>query len=211
MIAKEGVPYLFATAAIAALCYALWGWLVSTLPITGFLFVLYFFRDPERRSPVEPDIVVAPADGKIIKIDKIQEPDFLMTKTLRISIFMSPFNVHVNRAPYTGRVLKVEHRKGGFRAAYTDLASLENENVSMLLETDRGPVLVRQIAGLVARRIVCRVKPGERLERGERYGIIKLGSRVDIFLPEGSEPLVKVGDKVKAGETAIAKLKEGKL
>ncbi len=207
MIAKEGYPYIFVLATVTVAFYLIWGVAASVAPFSGLLFVLYFFRDPERSTPEERGLVVAPADGRVIKVDHIEEPDFIKSRTLRISIFMSPFNVHVNRAPLDGRVKRVEHRKGGFRAAYTDLAALENEHVSMLLDTEFGPVLVRQIAGLVARRIVCRMKEGSSLKKGQRYGIIKLGSRVDLFLPADAEPLVKEKDRVKAGSTVVAKIK----
>ncbi len=207
MIAKEGYPYVLVLATVTVAFYLLWGVAASVAPLTGCLFVLYFFRDPERSIPDGKELVVSPADGRVIKVDHIVEPDFIGNRTLRISIFMSPLNVHVNRAPVDGRVLKVEHKRGGFRAAYTDLAALENEHISMLLDTDFGPVLVRQIAGLVARRIVCRMKEGQTLKRGERYGIIKLGSRVDLFLPPESEPTVREGDRVRAGSTVVARLK----
>ncbi len=207
MIAKEGYPYIFVLATVTVAFYLLWGLPASVFPFAGLLFVLYFFRDPERTPPDGKELAVAPADGRIIKIDHIEEPDFIRSRTLRISIFMSPFNVHVNRSPLDGKISRVEHRKGGFKAAYTDLAALENEHISMLLDTDFGPVLVRQIAGLVARRIVCRMREGDSLKKGQRYGIIKLGSRVDLFLPPDSEPVVKVNDRVKAGSTVVARLK----
>jgi phosphatidylserine decarboxylase len=207
MIAKEGYPYIIVLATVTVAFYLLWGMPASLPPLIVGMFVLYFFRDPDRNIPNGREFVVSPADGKIIKIDHIDEPDFIGNRTLRISIFMSPFNVHVNRAPLDGIVRKIEHKKGGFKAAYTDLAALENEHVSMLLDTEFGPVLVRQIAGLVARRIVCRMREGDSLKKGQRYGIIKLGSRVDLFLPADAEPLVNVKDRVKAGSTVVAKIK----
>jgi phosphatidylserine decarboxylase len=166
----------------------------------------YFFRDPERTVPEGQGIFVSPADGKVILIKDVFEKDHLQSETKEISIFMSPLNVHVNRAPCNGKVTYVKHTSGRYMAAYKDDASIKNENIVMVLEGEQGRVLVRQVAGFVARRAVCRVKAGDLLKRGERYGMIKFGSRLDIYLPQDAEIRVKIGDKVKAAETVIASI-----
>lgn len=170
-------------------------------------FMFFFFRDPERTAPEGKGLFVAPADGKIILIKEVNEKKYLKSDAKEISIFMSPFNVHVNRAPCDGKVSAVKHSPGRYMAAYKDDASLKNENIAMLLEGKEGKILVRQVAGFIARRAVCRVKPGDMLKRGERYGMIKFSSRLDVYLPKDAEIAVKPGDKVKAGETIIARMK----
>jgi phosphatidylserine decarboxylase len=167
-------------------------------------FMAFFFRDPERAIPEEKGLFISPADGRIIVIRDIFEKDHLKTETKQISIFMSPINVHVNRAPCDGKVSIVKYSPGKFFAAYSDEASIKNENIVMVLEGKQGRVLVRQVAGFLARRAVCRAKVGDVLKRGERYGIIKFSSRLDVYLPKDAEIKVKIGDKVKAGETVIA-------
>jgi len=165
----------------------------------------YFFRDPERVTPQGEGLFVAPADGKVILIKDVYEQEYLDSDVKEISIFMSPLNVHVNRAPCDGQVIAVQHKAGKFLAAYKDDASMKNEHIDMVLDGKQGKVLVRQVAGFIARRAVCRVKPGDTLKRGERYGMIKFSSRLDIYLPKDAKIMVKPGDKVKAGETVIAK------
>ncbi|HEB76032.1 MAG TPA: phosphatidylserine decarboxylase family protein [Nitrospirae bacterium] len=204
-IAPEGWPFVAAAAVLTLAAYLIWRPWTAVLPFVLFLFMLFFFRDPERAVPAGKDIFVSPADGKVIVVRDTTEDEYIGGRARQISIFMSPFNVHVNRAPCDGKVVTVKHTPGGFSAAYTDEASLSNENIAMLLDTEYGKVLVRQVAGLVARRAVCRVAPGDRLKRGERYGIIKFSSRVDLYLPEEVEILVKVGQRVRAGETIVAR------
>ncbi len=204
-IAPEGRPFVAVTALLTVIIYLIWQPWTAVLPLILFLFVLYFFRDPERTIPEEKDIFVSPADGKVILVKDTTEEEYIQDKVKQISIFMSPFNVHVNRAPCNGTVEKVKHTPGGFSAAYTDEASLSNENIAMLLNTKYGRVLVRQVAGLIARRAVCRVSPGDTLKRGQRYGMIKFSSRVDIYLPVAVRIEVKVGQKVRAGETIVAR------
>jgi phosphatidylserine decarboxylase len=165
--------------------------------------MLYFFRDPERIAPEGDNIFVSPADGKVIFIKNVREDQHLKSDAIEVSIFMSPLNVHVNRAPCDGVVESVVHTSGKFLSAFKHEASLQNENIAMLLNTKHGKVLVRQVAGFVARRAVCRVKPGDALEKGQRYGIIKFSSRLDVYLPKDADIKVKLGDKVKAGETII--------
>jgi phosphatidylserine decarboxylase len=168
-------------------------------------FVLFFFRDPERPVPPDPNIIVAAADGLVVSIEEMDEPDFALGRRLRIAIFLSVFDVHVNRSPVAGRVLKTIYKSGTFLDVRHADASTHNEALAWLLETDRGPVAVRQIAGLVARRIVAWSREGSALERGQRFGMIRFGSRTEIFLPASCQVLVKVGDRVQGAATPIAR------
>lgn len=201
--AEEGYPFIgaFAVATAAALMAGpVW---IAIFPLALTLFMAYFFRDPERAIPEGEGLFVSPADGKILVLQAVRESGFINNETLQISIFMSPLNVHVNRAPCDGAVEKVVHTNGRFLSAFKPEASVQNENIAMLMDTKYGKVLVRQIAGFLARRAVCRVEPGHDLNRGERYGVIKFSSRVDIFLPQATVPKVKLGDRVAAGETIL--------
>lgn len=207
--APEGYPFIAVFAILTAIVYAAGGLWIAVLPFIITLFMFYFFRDPERTIPEGDNIFVSPADGKIIVIRPIQGnlipalPKDTKTKFIQISIFMSPLNVHVNRAPCNGTVESVVHTKGRFLSAFKDEASIQNENIAMLLNTKHGKILVRQVAGFVARRAVCRVKPGDALIKGQRYGVIKFSSRLDVYLPVNTGIKVKLGDKVKAGETIL--------
>jgi len=200
-IAKEGIPYVvvFLSLTIGFLVLGIKLPIVISLVLTAFM--LYFFRDPERTPKGEG--YISPADGKVIVVRKTFERTYLNKEALQISIFMSPFDVHVNRAPCEGKVLLVKHTPGGFRAAYKEEAFLRNENTALVLGCERGDILLRQVAGFLARRTVCRKNPGDILKRGERFGIIKFSSRVDVYLPLDTEPMVKVGDRVRAGESVI--------
>lgn len=169
------------------------------------LFMFYFFRDPERLPPKQSGVFIAPADGKVIVVRKHVENEHLHRQVWMVSIFMSPFNVHVNRSPCDGVVKDVIYTKGKFLSAFKEDAAFVNENIAMILQTPFGDIVVKQVAGFVARRAVCRVKKGDTLQAGQRYGIIKFSSRVDLYLPLNSEICVKVGDKVLAGESVIAK------
>ena len=172
------------------------------------LFSLYFFRDPERSGPAVDDIAISPADGRILTVETVNEPDFIRGEAQRISIFMNVFDVHVNRAPVAGTVRYKNYRPGKFFNASLDKASIHNEAMTIGIDSpDWGRVLVRQIAGLIARRIVCRVGNDTHLEKGERFGMIKFGSRVELFLPVSCEILVKPGDRVFAGKSEMARLK----
>ena len=187
---------------------AFWFWYLAPVFGVALGFVLFFFRDPERRVPSVPDVLVSPADGKVVEIGEVDEPKFLGQRARRIGIFMSPLNVHVNRAPCDGEVEAVAYRPGRFLGAYKQLASSENERTSLLLRNAAGGrtrVLVRQIAGVVARRIVCDVAVGERLERGQRFGMVKFGSRAEVYVPadSGFEWSVRVGQRVRGGETVL--------
>lgn len=220
-IAPEGYPFIIGSLLITVIVLIVFviSWkpgnpnLSSILLFVGcfFLscitcFMFYFFRDPDRIIPEGKNIFVSPADGKIILIRDVFESGHLKTDTKQISIFMSPFNVHVNRAPCDGRVLTVQHTPGLFLAAYKEDAPIRNENIAMVLEGGLGKVLVRQVAGFIARRAVCRVTPGEHLLRGERYGMIKFSSRLDVYLPKDTKIRIKAGDKVLAGETVLGEL-----
>jgi phosphatidylserine decarboxylase len=207
-IAPEGWPFIMVSAALTLIVFILTKNWYAALPAVLVLFMLFFFRDPDRTIPQDDNIFVSPADGKVIVIKDVEEPLYLKKKVKQISIFMSPFNVHVNRSPVKGTVTDVIRTKGGFKAAFKDEAALKNENTVMLLNTEYGTIMVRQVAGFIARRIVCRARPGDELERGQRYGIIKFSSRVDIFLPEDVETSVSLNEMIKAGETVIARAKK---
>lgn len=202
-IAKEGYPYIIIFAATTIVALLLGGKWMVIVPFVITVFMVYFFRDPEREIPEGEGLFVSPADGKIILIKDVFEKEHLKADVKEISIFMSPFNVHVNRTPCDGKIKNIQHNKGKFMAAYKDEASFKNENIEMTLKTKYGDILVRQVAGYVARRAVCRANAGDSLKRGERYGIIKFSSRLDVYLPKNTEIKVKLGDRVKAGETVI--------
>ncbi len=171
------------------------------------LWCAYFFRDPERMTPQDEDLVVSPADGRVSAITRTIPPQELQLGSqpmLRISVFMNVFNCHVNRAPMRGRIATIAYREGKFLSADLDKASQENERNGIVIKTAHGEIGVVQIAGLVARRIVSWVNPDDMIEAGERFGLIRFGSRLDIFLPEGSEPRVALGQTAIAGETVLA-------
>ena len=209
-IAREGWPFLAVGAAITIVA-GLMGFRASALvAFVVTLFFLNFFRDPERLNPPGQDLVTSPADGKVVAIlDGIREDRFLKGPCRRVSIFMSPLDVHVNRIPVDGTVLDVRHQSGKFHAAFLDKASELNEQSAVLLEDGHGErLLVVQIAGQLARRIVCYLRPGERVRRGERYGMIMFGSRVDVYLPLRVQVEVAIGDRVSAGSSVIGVYRE---
>jgi len=171
------------------------------------LFVLWFFRNPARTAPEDEKAIVSPADGRVIKIEEVEGQEMLRERVQKVSIFMNIFNVHVNRAPCAGVVKEIVYRNGRFFSANLDKASALNERNSVLIETAHGErILTIQIAGIIARRIVCWVTEGMGIEKGERFGLIKFGSRLEVFMPLESTIHVKVGDKVRAGETTIGYL-----
>lgn len=178
--------------------------------VVGVGFCTWFFRDPEREPPADPRALVSPADGKVIDVSPVQESLFLHAPATKISIFMSPLDVHVNRSPLDGTIVSLQHTPGKFHAAWEDKASLDNERNAMVLEGGGRRFLVVQIAGALARRIVFRKKPGDHCARGERVGMIRFGSRVDLFLPAEAEVAVAPGDKVKAGLTVLARFPEAR-
>jgi phosphatidylserine decarboxylase len=203
-LAREGYPFII-PCAVAAILTGLFiePLYLAAIPAALTLFMLYFFRDPDRTTAEGRGLVYAPADGRVILVRETAEDEVLHESAIEVSIFMSAFDVHVNRAPSEGIVRKVEYYPGRFLAAFREEASKANEHITMLLENDRFKLAVRQVAGLMARRAVCRVKRGDRLRQGERYGIIKFSSRVDVFLPLNSQIKVKLHDKVRAGETVL--------
>lgn len=207
--APEGYPFIAVSGVITALVLLWPGPYYAAAPGVVALFMLWFFRDPDRDTPRGPDLFVSPADGKIIVVRPEREEKYLHADVQQISIFMSPLDVHVNRAPCDGTVRTVKHNKGKFFAAYKDEACVRNENIEMVLSTAYGDILVRQVAGFVARRAVCRVQPGRQLRRGERYGMIKFSSRVDVYLPKDAIIKVRHGETVKAGETVLAERRSG--
>lgn len=171
------------------------------------LFVTWFFRNPERKTPDKPRQLISPADGKVIRIEEVPGENRTGRSLLKISIFMNIFNVHVNRVPCSGEILSIRYKPGKFLSADLDKASALNERNTILIRTDDGrEVMTVQIAGLIARRIVCWLKEGMKVKKGERLGLIRFGSRVELFLPLGSTVLVKVGQKVRAGETPIGEM-----
>lgn len=217
--APEGYPFIIGSLLITVIfsVFLFWKWesgsyasyillLIFCFSFVLTIFMAFFFRDPERKTPGGEGIFVSPADGKVILIKEIYEKEYLKADTKEISIFMSPLDVHVNRAPCDGKVSVVKHSPGRFMAAYKDESSIKNENIVMVLDGKHGRVLVRQVAGFIARRAVCRVRVGDMLRRGQRYGIIKFGSRLDVYLPKDTKIMVKLGDKVKAGETVIGEV-----
>jgi phosphatidylserine decarboxylase len=198
---KEGYWYGLPLALIAGGAFAV-GLHAAAVPFLILtLFILNFFRDPERTSPADPSAIVSPADGRVVQI---AEESFAGRPVRRVSIFMSPVDVHVNRSPASGTVCAVVYQKGRFGIASGERASAENEQNVFTLESAAGPVVVRQIAGLLARRIVFWKRVGDALERGERVGLIKFGSRVDVLLDPALELRVKIGDRVRAGSSVLA-------
>lgn len=178
---------------------------IGGLSLAYGLFALFFFRDFPRRIPTGVRIVVSPADGKVVLIDEPDDSPFYEGKCKRVAIFLSLFDVHVNRAPFTGTVVDISHQPGGYLNAANPEAGQRNEAMTIRFDTNRGPMTVRQIAGLVARRIVCPVQPGDAFATGERFGMIKFGSRTELYLPEDAEICVKLGDKVRGGTSTIAR------
>ncbi len=211
--AREGYLFIGIAAVAAASAFALalarrsWTlWLLAVVVTIIALWVAYFFRDPERKGDRGAQLVVAPADGRLIMMTEVNEPSFIQGPAIRMSIFMNVFNVHVNRYPVDGVVRYVHYNKGRFFNAATEKSSIENEQMSVGIESDRNRILVRQIAGLIARRIVTYSRVGESVRQGDRMGIIRFGSRVDVFVPPNAHIRAKVGDLTTAGVTVLAEL-----
>lgn len=203
-ISNAGWP-LIAPALGATLLLGGWGGVSIGLPLALLSgLVLWFFRDPTRIPEADEKAILSPADGRVVGVRKGVWSGPFAGEATRISIFLSVFNVHINRLPYGGRVRSVTYTPGRFLAAFSEKASLDNEQTAVTLDTPRGvPLAFVQIAGLIARRIVCRLQPGETVVRGERYGLIRFGSRVDVYLPPPIEVQVKVGEKVRGGESVL--------
>lgn len=216
-IHKEGyniiaIAFIIASAVVLGGYYLLgWGLLAKVLAVIAvliFAFVVRFFRVPKRTSVIDSNLVIASCDGKVVQVREVEEDEYLKTNCIQISVFMSIFNVHVNYYPVGGKVLYSKHHQGAYIVASYPKASVLNERTSIAVETAGGTkVLFRQIAGYIARRIVCYANVGDQVAQCSQVGFIKFGSRMDIFIPAGSEVNVKVGDKVVACETVIAKLK----
>jgi phosphatidylserine decarboxylase len=203
-VAKEGLPFLVPSVLLTIFLGGM-GWKVlMSLGILLTLFIAFFFRNPKRKIPSLQNIILSPADGRIVHVGECEEDRFLREKALKVSIFMSLFNVHINRAPAAGKVLERSYHPGRFLVASVDKASLLNEQNAFVLETeDQFKILLIQIAGFVARRIVCYAKAGDTLRKGEIFGLIRFGSRIDLYLPTEVKPIVRVGQHVKGGESII--------
>lgn len=209
IIAREGWPFLAIALALAVVMTIWAGWWSVPFWLAS-LFVLQFFRDPPRAGSTAPDAVLSPADGRIVMIGEVDDP-YAERRALKISVFMNVFNVHSNRAPVDGEVIKIEYFAGKFFNAALDKASLENERNAMVIKTAHGQLVTAvQVAGLVAKRILCYAKQGQALARAQRYGFIRFGSRVDVYLPLGSRVRVAIGDKVSATSTVLAELPQAK-
>ena len=203
-IAPEGRPFILGAWSLLGAFAALGWWLAALAWLPIALWVVAFFRDPAREGPRGDRLVIAPADGLVVSVREIDEPEFLAGRSHRVSIFMNVFDVHVNRYPVDGRVAYRKHHAGRFLNAAGEKASLENEQSSVGLETSRGRMLVRQIAGLVARRIVTDHALGHEARQGDRMGLIRFGSRVDVFLPLETTVRIREGERTRAGQTVVA-------
>jgi len=206
IIAREGWPFLIGSIAIALMLSGLVGGIVELLAWIVVLFVLQFFRDPARTIPQDAGAVLSPADGRIVAVERVNDP-YVQREAIKVSVFMNVFNVHSNRSPVDGTVQQVWYFPGKFVNADLDKASTENERNAVWLKTvDGQDVTSVQVAGLIARRILCYVKAGDALARGQRYGFIRFGSRVDVYLPLNANVKVSIGDKVSATTTILAML-----
>lgn len=211
---KVGLTYIVPLLVLSGLCAtgaAVWGyralWAVSALFLFFTLFTSYFFRDPLRAIPADPSAVVSPADGKVVAIEDLAQSPHYDGPCKRISIFLSVTNVHVNRAPFEGTIRQIKYKPGEFLNAMRADTTDRNEANAVWMDTPKGPMTVRQISGLIARRIVCIAKPGDKIEKGQKFGMIKFGSRTELYLPVSAEITTKVGDKVAGGESILARMK----
>ncbi len=207
IIAYEGFPFIIFSLALTILAAFLGIIWLTVILAAVTVFILCFFRNPERNFQDGDKLVICPADGKIIKIEEVDVQGTITGRFKKISIFMNVFNVHVNRAPYDGMIEKICYHQGEFLSANLDKASKENERNEVMIRTKDGRAIwVVQIAGLIARRIVCWTREGTDIKKGERFGLIRFGSRVEVFLPSDSQIVVKLGDKVRAGQTPLGYL-----
>lgn len=209
-MAKEGLKFILPVFIFSLVLFLLFVFLGSIVSLVGsiisiilVIFLLFFFRDPDRRIPEDKNLVLAPADGKVILIKQFNNREFMGKGGTLVSVFMSLFDVHMNRAPIAGIVKYFKYNPGKFFPAFKDKASSENEQTELGIENEHGRIVLKQIAGIIARRIVCNLKPGDSVRAGERLGMIKFGSRLDLFLPENVQVKVKLNQKVRGGETII--------
>jgi len=208
-IARPGLFYICGAIAVTALLFFM-GWILpAIIAFLITLFVCWFFRDPDRNIPEDENVIVSPADGKILLVENLDKNDFTDGPCIKVSIFMNVFNVHVNRIPFTGKIIKTEYFPGKFFNASFDKSSKDNERNALVISTDKAQssYAVVQIAGLIARRIVCRTGRGDYLKTGDRYGMICFGSRLDIYLPSSTDISVLPGEKVAAGSSIIGYMK----
>jgi phosphatidylserine decarboxylase len=210
MIAPDGLKIILITTLILVLLViltllfpVLWLRIITAGVALIFLFNFYFFRDPQRSIPTGDDLILSPADGKVVLIEEVEETEFLKEKVTRVSIFLSVFDVHVNRVPVTGMVSYLKYLEGKFFVAFADKASEENEQSIIGIEHARGKVLFKQIAGIIARRIVYHLNIGDQVSAGQRFGLIRYGSRVDVYFPKNTTIRVKLNDMVTGGETVL--------
>lgn len=204
---RAGYPLIFGSAFVTIILALLGLTALTLIGLSATIFTCAFFRDPDRVIPDRPEAVVSPADGKIIFVGKVGDSPYELGDTLKISIFMSVFNVHVNRIPFTGRIKDIQYYPGKFFSANLDKASKKNEHNAVLLETEQGKdICFVQVAGLIARRILCYISPQDQVLRGQRFGIICFGSRLDVYLPVDADVDVNVGDMVQAGTSVLGKL-----
>jgi len=210
MIAPDGLKIILITTLIFVLLViltllfpVLWLRIITAVVALIFLFNFYFFRDPQRSIPTGDDLILSPADGKVVLIEEVEETEFLKEKVTRVSIFLSVFDVHVNRIPVTGKVSYLKYLEGKFFVAFADKASEENEQSIIGIEHARGKVLFKQIAGIIARRIVYHLNIGDQVSAGQRFGLIRYGSRVDVYFPKNTTIRVKLNDMVTGGETVL--------
>lgn len=206
-VAREGWPFIIAFTGVAILVSRLCPSMLGDIPPWILaIWCLWFFRDPDRQTPADAGLLIAPADGRIVAVEEIPAAPLSGQPARKVSIFMNVFSVHVNRMPAAGEVRKQVYHPGRFFNAALDKASTENERMELLLATDVGPVVMVQVAGLVARRIVCRAGEGSQWSRGERFGLIRFGSRVDLYLPPTAQVPLTIGDQTRAGETIVARM-----
>ncbi|HKV38776.1 MAG TPA: phosphatidylserine decarboxylase [Blastocatellia bacterium] len=204
-MAKEGIPFLIVFLVPAALSFALGIWILGVVFVAFAMFMAFFFRDPDRRSPGDPSLIISPADGRVLvvaPVDPEQEPS-----AIQVSIFLSPLDVHINRSPIAGEIVDVTYRRGAFHIASREIASVENEQNIVTVKGQFVTLVFRQIAGILARRLVFWRRIGDVVGQGERIGLMKFGSRMDVIVPPEVEVLVRPGDRVKGGVTAIGRLR----
>lgn len=207
-IAKEGLPFIVPFFILALLSLVFGQWLLFVLSLILTLCFSFFFRNPKRQIPQDKNFILAPADGKIVKIENIESHPSLPYQATAVSIFLSLFDVHITRTPLSGTVREIKHRPGLFFPAYKNEASLRNRSTSILINGDEKNILVNQIAGFAARRIKCFIKRNEKIKKGQKMGLIYFGSRVDIFLPREVRLKIRLNQKVRAGQTKIAEIKK---